>query len=82
MDRINEYATVAELVDRLQRFLGKERYGIRTTTTQAKLGLGALREIVTLLETHVDPVRGCGRCDESGVEWCETVPGGCIRGRA
>lgn len=82
MDRIDEHLTVAELVARLQRFLGEERYGIRTTGTQARLGVGALREIVTLLETHADPVRGCGRCDESGVAWCETVPGGCIRGQA
>ena len=44
------------LRDRLARFLSADAAGgVRVTTTQVKLGVSALRELVELLECHATP---------------------------
>ena len=44
---------IGDLWDRLARFLSPENAGgVAVTTTRAKLGVSALREVVELLECH------------------------------
>lgn len=83
---------IGDLWDRLARFLSPENAaGVAVTTTQAKLGVSALREVVELLECHATPDRNepgvaCVDCggpcdaadsvaDDSGLAWCGSLYG-------
>lgn len=49
---MDEWQEINELWGRLAPFLGDEAGGVHRTSTQVKLGAGAVRVLVELLELH------------------------------